>query len=52
MLSIQNEWNEDEEWWTAEENDDHDEELRQMISNQTEDLNKREYVKSLMLKYD
>lgn len=53
LLKIQNDWNEDEKWWTAKEENSHDEELRQLHDQQmTTELMKKNHVKELILDYD
>jgi hypothetical protein len=53
ILNIQNDWNEDEKWWTIEEENFHNEELRQLHDQQMmTELIKRNHVKNLILDYD
>ncbi len=52
LLNIQNNWDEDEEWWTSE-NETHEKELKLLSDQQLiEKLNKRNHVKRLILKED
>jgi hypothetical protein len=50
LLDIRDDWNEEEEWWTSDEEDVHENELAYLNSQQMlEKLNKRDYVKKLIL---
>jgi hypothetical protein len=53
VLNIQNNWNEEEEWWTSENEKTHEKELKLLNDQQLiEKLNKRDHVKRLILEED
>jgi predicted DNA-binding protein YlxM (UPF0122 family) len=53
LSNIQDEWDENEEWWISEKENAHDEKLRQLIIKQlNERIAKREHVKEMILSND
>ena len=49
LLEVRDEWGKDEGWWTAEQQEEHDEGLIQLASDDSTGVNKREEVKKMVL---